>query len=362
MEEDLGVVGPPSDPTVRTIARRSGLDQNALGAMLIVLPICIAVGLAFVIFVGDRANPPFLTGLDRQVGLIAAAVLLLFSVIVLTMTYLQTGFERNRLRLYSSEIAYTDSFQFRNANRLVIEPDEIENLEKTVVDLRSEVTRLSDSFVGMTEQKKAELVDSVSSQIKDSAGANLWQELQDKAAASFRENERDRDLSSQFAAARGRLGQEVTALGWRGNLNLALGGIATLLGLIILGYFVVVAADPSKQPVDFAIHFMPRLSLVIFVEIFAYFFLRLYKASLSEIKYFQNEITNMEAKYIALRTALNIGDTKIIGEVVAQFGNTERNHVLEKGQTTVEIEKSRIEKDGLADIAKQLASLIPKKS
>lgn len=40
--------------------------------------------------------------------------------------------------------------------------------------------------------------------------------------------------------------------------------------------------------------------MVIFVEIFAYFFLSLYKSSLNEIKFHQNELTKLEMKYIAL--------------------------------------------------------------
>jgi hypothetical protein len=37
--------------------------------------------------------------------------------------------------------------------------------------------------------------------------------------------------------------------------------------------------------------FSPRLSLVIVVELFAYFFLGLYKSNLQEIKYFQRHST-----------------------------------------------------------------------
>jgi len=39
------------------------------------------------------------------------------------------------------------------------------------------------------------------------------------------------------------------------------------------------------------------------IELFAYFFLKLYKSDLSEIKYFQNELTNVEMRYAAVRLA-----------------------------------------------------------
>lgn len=44
------------------------------------------------------------------------------------------------------------------------------------------------------------------------------------------------------------------------------------------------------------------------IELFAYFFLSLYRTSLQKIKYFQNELTNIEAKQIALRAALSYGE------------------------------------------------------
>ena len=89
---------------------------------------------------------------------------------------------------------------------------------------------------------------------------------------------------------------EVSALSRRGNLNLSLGIATTIIGLIILGYFVLEIDSIPEDKMAFIAHFIPRLSLVVLIEVFAYFFLKLYKSSLSEIKYFQNEMTNAEAK------------------------------------------------------------------
>lgn len=83
-----------------------------------------------------------------------------------------------------------------------------------------------------------------------------------------------------------------------------LGILTTVTGLSILGYYVFHAQPSGQDPWLFTTHFLPRLTLVVFIEIFAYFFLRLYKSSLTEIKYFQNEMTNIEAKFIALYIAL----------------------------------------------------------
>ena len=112
----------------------------------------------------------------------------------------------------------------------------------------------------------------------------------------------------------------------------------------------------------FISHFVPRLTLVILIELFAYFFLSLYKASLAEIKYFQNELTNIESKELALQAALNSGEASMISDIVSKLALTERNHILSKDQTTVELERARLEKDSKSEIAKYVAELFQKKT
>ncbi len=86
---------------------------------------------------------------------------------------------------------------------------------------------------------------------------------------------------------------------------------------------------------------LPRLLLVIFIEIFAYFFLRLYKDGLSEIKYFQNELTNIEAILMSAEISYLTGDKESLKLTLAVLAKTERNYVLKKGETTVELERAK---------------------
>jgi hypothetical protein len=73
-----------------------------------------------------------------------------------------------------------------------------------------------------------------------------------------------------------------------------------------------------------------RISLVAFIEIFAYFFLRLYRYSIFEIKYFQNETTNAEFRVVALEAALLTEDKEIIKKICADMSKTERNFISEE--------------------------------
>ena len=78
---------------------------------------------------------------------------------------------------------------------------------------------------------------------------------------------------------------------------------------------------------------------------FSFFFLKLYKSGLSEIKYFQNELTNVEMKFISLDISLRGKNTELISDVVSEFSKTERNFILNKGQTTVEIERGKLDNE-----------------
>jgi hypothetical protein len=155
-----------------------------------------------------------------------------------------------------------------------------------------------------------------------------------------------------------RLENQITALQTRGNINLLVGIGTTFLGLAFLIYFVFTTKSLRPSLLSFVMQFGPRLSFVIFMQVFAYFFLRLYKSSLEEIKYFQNEITNIECRLLSLTTAIRVGQDDACREVLVNLGLTERNHILEKGQTTVELEKTKIDIDHFAEITQKLLGKI----
>jgi len=92
-------------------------------------------------------------------------------------------------------------------------------------------------------------------------------------------------------------------------------------------------------------HYVPRLSLVIFIEIFAFFFLKLYKTSLFDIKYFNNEKTNFDFKILALNASKLDKPNAIYEYCIKQFADTERNFTIRNGESTIELEKDKLEKE-----------------
>jgi len=148
-----------------------------------------------------------------------------------------------------------------------------------------------------------------------------------------------------------RLEAEISEVRRRGGINLAMGMSITLVGLGILGYAVYAAPSLQATPVELAMYFLPRLSLALVTEMFAYFFLRLYKHSMTETKYFQNELTGAEARALSILMASKHEAPALIASVAKSLAALDRNHVLEKGQTTVEIEQARIESDSMRGLA-----------
>jgi hypothetical protein len=140
------------------------------------------------------------------------------------------------------------------------------------------------------------------------------------------------------------LEQEILNLGRRANVNLVMGVAITLIGLIILGYFVLYAAHPIfSDRFEALIYFGTRLTLVVFIEVFAYFFLRLYRYSLFEIKYFQNESTNARFRIIALEACIQNGSKTVVERICMELAKTERNFILKKGETTLSLRQDEIE-------------------
>jgi len=299
-------------------------------------------------------------GLQKEVVLAMIAVLLGTSGLALIMTYLQTGFKKSEAEFEA--IKFQREIELDRASAQEVTAELNARIEEQIQDLKAEVERARIATASISAPDRAELIKELRTQINQQAGTELLNEIKAQATDSFTRDGRDRELLQRFDESRTRFTRELEALSRRGNLNLGLGAVTTVLGIGILGISVFAELTEIKDLWSFVSHFVPRFTLVVLIELFAYFFLSLYKASLGEIKYFQNEITNIEAKQTALRTAIHFGEPSAIANIVSKLAETERNHILSKEQTTVELEKARIDRDGRNDFAKLVAEFFQKKA
>jgi hypothetical protein len=95
--------------------------------------------------------------------------------------------------------------------------------------------------------------------------------------------------------SKSRLRQEIVQLGRRGNVNLIIGFMTTLMAAAVLTYVALVTPD-SLTTEHILVHYIPRISLAIFIEVFSFFFLRLYRSVLTEIKYFKMNLQTSNPK------------------------------------------------------------------
>lgn len=189
--------------------------------------------------------------------------------------------------------------------------------------------------------------------------------IQHKIEKSFGDNaikhERFNNLFIEFERTSYRINEELERLRKSANINLVIGSLFTTVAILSLTYEVFFLKKSFTTTIDLLSHYIPRISLVIFVEVFAFFFLKLYKSNLNEIKYFNNEKTNIDFKLISLKTALFQENIELIKICLSELIRTERNFILKKDESTVELEKLRNDKDNNKLLTDFIGNVILKK-
>lgn len=197
----------------------------------------------------------------------------------------------------------------------------------------------------LNENEKAKLFELFEAKLEKNLSKEFLESVQQKFGIEIIATERYTNLLVDLDFFKGRLRDEIKFLSKRANINLAI-GVGATIGAIIGLYFLVVYEHPTfTDTIKLLSHYLPRLSFIIFIEIFAFFFLKMYKLNLENIRYYHNEMTNIEMKLVSLKTSLmstNV-DFKTIDEVIKELAKTERNFIVKKGDTTLELERMKNE-------------------
>lgn len=161
-----------------------------------------------------------------------------------------------------------------------------------------------------------------------------------------------------------RLEQEIRAQGRKANTNLSMGIATAILAMLILAWLslessaslqasltvqesasAVAPLDPTPPPEKIRAdpmlywgHFTSKIALSITANIFALFFLSTYRRNLTEIKYFQNEMTNVQSQTIALVYANSKKFSDTEKNLLIRIADVERNFILKRGETTADIQ------------------------
>ncbi len=160
--------------------------------------------------------------------------------------------------------------------------------------------------------------------VREHVNATLGSEIEARVANRLLKDVVWRDTRQVFEAASIRLREEITSLTRRANVNLLIGVATTIMAVSLLVYMVLTATTAFTAWPELLSHYIPRISTVIFIEIFSFFFLRLYRASLAEIKGYQNELTALDSSRIALSSSQAASDPKALTTVIIELARVHR--------------------------------------
>lgn len=198
----------------------------------------------------------------------------------------------------------------------------------------------------LDENSREELVQQIKAKIQKEAMDSYIDEL--RSNLKLKDSiEYSKFQSSQTLA---RIQRAILAQNAKANFNLAIGVVTAIIGVALLIFFIPNYNSDVFDLSQFLITLLPRLSVVVLIETFAYFFLRMYKYNLNEIKYFQNEATSIEHRLQALNIAIYLDDKEILKTILLTFSEMDKN----KEQQQIIKEEMPLSLDYLVKIAEVL--------
>jgi len=255
--------------------------------------------------------------------------------------------------------------------------ESINNIKNELLNIKSELALYSENK-GLTEDDKKEILDGAMNSLSENSIKNIFKEEASLLQISIEKDLNKKNLKNLFDTMIERLKIEIREINKRSMYNLIIGGAITVLGIIILSFILfeikheIINIGSNQEVVkdypmvkDFKtediIKLIPTFSLILFIELFAYFFLSLYRNGLNEMKYFQNELTNIESKLIAVEVAYITKNEEVMKDALKVLVQTERNFILKKGETTVELERAKSESENMQNILKAVPEIFKNK-
>ena len=231
-------------------------------------------------------------------------------------------------------------------------------LRRELGAVRADVAQLAAS-VGqpeavLSEEEKQELFVTLKSDVTVDLEKRLLDELEEKYSQAAKERAHLTQIRELLNESSSRLGLEIAALARRGNVNLVIGVITTVAAVGLLVYMVTGIEAGFDSVYRLLSYYIPRITVVVFIEVFSFFFLRLYRSTLAEIKYYQNELTTLGVLASSLEAAMLGGDQKVLSSVAEVLARTDRNRIAGVGEIGFEGGKPTLE---MSEVAKLLANV-----
>jgi hypothetical protein len=230
-------------------------------------------------------------------------------------------------------------------NRKLIE--DVSSLSERLSELRRDVTIATTTGTIdpeiIIERLRTDIIGRILAEVEQRYSAKV---LETAHVTTMRSNLSDTSL---------RLRQEIAALTRRGNLNLVIGSVTTALAVGLLAYMVLGAEVKFTDVTSLLSHYIPRVTTVAFIEVFAFFFLKLYRSTLEEIKYYQNELTNNSVLAIGVEASIITDDQQARAKLFERLVLSDRN--ASTRSTPADVHKNMKSKD-MAGILEQIVKIV----
>ena len=236
----------------------------------------------------------------------------------------------------------------------------IKEFQEKLEKIEKKIENISTSNIPLLPEDKNKLFEYIEQSFSKNINENIFKYLEEKYTERSKEIDKFQDYLIDFSNIKARMANEINKLDRRANTNLTIGSATTITAVLVL--YITVTNDKVNfsDTISLLSHFIPRLTIVIFIEIFAFFFLKLYKNNIDNIKYYHNELTNIDLKLVSLKQAIKTDNKETIQNILTELSKTERNFILKKEETTIELEKIRQDGDknkNFIDILRGVISL-----
>jgi len=173
-------------------------------------------------------------------------------------------------------------------------------MSEGLAELRAELSELKKGHIKANFGDSREFLEALGPTIVDDVATRVGDKIVESLSASVRV----REVRTAFAVGNQRLDAEVRGLSKRSAVNLAIGsGITCLAAVLILALVWGQEANAGTTWQEMIHFYVPRLGAVVFVEVFGFFFLKQYRATLGEMRACQREQIDLIVRYAALETA-----------------------------------------------------------
>jgi hypothetical protein len=134
--------------------------------------------------------------------------------------------------------------------------------------------------------------------------------------------------------------------------------IATLPGTS-LGLIVDPTQGTRTQDLwAISLQLLPRLLMLVFIQVLAGFFLRQYRSAMEDFRYYESVLRHRESQYLSYILRRSLDDPKSMAKFADELLKERGFGVLTKGQTTTVIEAQRSEVNDVSTLYERLAALI----